>query len=86
MAYPQALSQEVLREGDMWSQHVGPLLTSTVPCNSIGIDRRTPELAGFTCQDAHTEHVTGIQESGDTVANATLPETSSSMTGLAVGQ
>uniref|UniRef100_A0A4W5PYT4 YTH N6-methyladenosine RNA binding protein C2 n=1 Tax=Hucho hucho TaxID=62062 RepID=A0A4W5PYT4_9TELE len=34
----------------------------------------------------HTEHVTDVTESGDAVENVLLPATSSSMTGLAVGQ
>ena len=69
----------------------GTCAHSPTPCSSIGICQRTPELAGSPLlprslhrwEQVHNWHVT---ESGDDVAKVMLPTTSSSMTGLAVGQ
>ena len=63
-------------------------------CSSIGIYKRTPELAGLPLassslhrwEQVHTEHITGVKESGDNVVNVTLPVTSSSMTARNVSQ
>ena len=83
-----------------WGCHEGSTSSSRICahspalCSSICICQRTPELAVSplvpcslqTWMKVHYLHVTDMKESGDAVANIMLPATSSSMTGLAVGQ
>ena len=65
----------------------GTCTHSPAPCNSVGICQRTPELAVlFTVESMFTISTWQTWKSGDAVGNVMLPATSSSMTGLAVGQ
>ncbi len=74
-----------------WGWHKGPMscsgtcARSPAQCSWIGIHQSTPELAGppLASCSLHSEH---MWQSGDAFGNVKRPETSSSMTGLAVGQ
>ena len=87
------VSDQTVRNGLPWGWHVGltscrgTCAHSPARCISIGICQRTPEVVLSQMRaGSQLAHVTDVKESGDAVANVMLPATSSSRTGLVVGQ